>query len=449
MIYKQDTISAIATPHGLGGISVIRVSGKDTVKIVSEIFSANLENAESHKAIFGKITFEDQIIDEVLITIFRTPNSYTGEDVVEISCHGNPFITNRILEILLLKTRHADPGEFTQRAFFNNKLDLTGVEAVSDLLEAKTKISHRAAIEQLEGSLFKRIDKLLKKLTEFRTLLELEIDFSEEELPEKNLEKLRDDIADLKAELEELALTGDEGMILREGLKVSLVGAPNVGKSSIFNRFLETERAIVTPIPGTTRDFLEEAISIDGYLIRIFDTAGIRKSKDEIEKIGIQRSYEIIQNSDRVLFITAEDENATEYNKLTKIIDESKIVKVLNKADKLTPEIINKFKEKGYIPCSAVEENGLLELKEKLVSDIKISTEDLHSGILTNTRQISAVKRALDSVSKALKSLENKMGFEFTAFDLKEASSCLEEIIGRITTDDILNKIFDNFCIGK
>ena len=449
MIYKQDTISAIATPHGLGGISVIRVSGKDTVKIVSEIFSANLENTESHKAIFGKITFEDQIIDEVLITIFRTPNSYTGEDVVEISCHGNPFITNRILEILLLKTRHADPGEFTQRAFFNNKLDLTGVEAVSDLLEAKTKISHRAAIEQLEGSLFKRIDKLLKKLTEFRTLLELEIDFSEEELPEKNLEKLRDDIADLKAELEELALTGDEGMILREGLKVSLVGAPNVGKSSIFNRFLETERAIVTPIPGTTRDFLEEAISIDGYLIRIFDTAGIRKSKDEIEEIGIQRTYEIIQNSDRVLFITSEDENSDEYNKLTEMIDESKIVKVLNKADKLTPEIINKFKEKGYIPCSAVEENGLLELKEKLVSDIKISTEDLHSGILTNTRQISAVKRALDSVSKALKSLENKMGFEFTAFDLKEASSCLEEIIGRITTDDILNKIFDNFCIGK
>ena len=449
MNYKQDTISAISTPQGIGGISIIRISGNDAVAIVSEIFSTNIINIKSHKAVFGKIIFNDQIIDEVLVTVFRAPKSYTGENVIEISCHGNPFIANKILEILLLKTRLAEPGEFTQRAFFNNKLDLTEVEAVGDLLNAKTRISHQAAIQQLEGKLYKKIDRFLKKLTYFRTLVELEIDFSEEDLEEDNLEKLNSGLTELKAKLEKLALTGNEGIILREGLKVSLVGAPNVGKSSIFNRFLETERAIVTPIPGTTRDFLEEAVSINGYLIRVFDTAGIRKSQNEIEKIGILRSYEIIRNSDKILFITTNDDNSAEYKKLREFVPESKIIKVLNKADTFSPITINKFRKKDYVICSAVQKNGLMELKNKLISDIQITSEELKSGILTNTRQISAIKRTLNSIEKAILSLNNKLGFEFTAFDLKEASNYLEEIIGRITTDDILNNIFDNFCIGK
>jgi tRNA modification GTPase len=449
MIYKQDTISAISTPVGVGGISIIRVSGSDSINVVSEHFTSNLSSVKSHTAVFGKFTVDDQIIDEVLITVFKAPNSYTGEDVVEISCHGNPFVTNKILEILLFKTRLADKGEFTQRAFFNNKIDLIKAEAVSDLLDAKTMVSHRSAIEQLEGSLSNKIKKLLQKLTEFRTLLELEIDFSESGDAEVNVEKLKNDVADFKQELKNLANSGAEGRILREGLKVSLVGAPNVGKSSIFNRFLETERAIVTPIAGTTRDYLEEAVSLEGYLIRIFDTAGIRSSSDEIEKIGIERSYDIIRSSDKVLFITVEEENTEELNKLKQMIDESKIIKILNKSDELKIEEIDKFKKKGYLICSAVKEEGLREIKDKLLADIRISDEELHSGILTNTRQISAVKKALDSVGKALDSLEAQLGFEFTAFDLQVASSSLEEIIGRITTDDILNDIFDNFCIGK
>ena len=451
MNYQNDTIAAVSTPPGIGGISVIRVSGDKAIEVVSEIFKSKkkLNETPSHSATFGKIIYENHIIDEVLVTVFRKPNSYTGEDVVEISCHGSTFITGKILEILLEKVRLAEPGEFTQRAFLNNKIGLTQAEAVGDLINAKTKISHLAAIEQLEGSLKHRIEKLLDKLTEYRTLLELEIDFSEHDVPEIDLTKMKINLKKLKSELEKLAQTGEEGLILKEGLKICLVGAPNVGKSSIFNAFLETERAIVTPIPGTTRDYLEEAVSIGGYLVRIFDTAGIRDSKDEIEKIGIRRSYEIIANANKILFIIDGKENEDELQKLLRIVKRDKIIKVLNKADLFTENEIAAFKQKGYVICSAVRENGLRELKEKLIADIRISEDELESGILTNARQIAAVKRAIVSIEHSLKSLEEKMGFEFTAFDLKEASSALEEIIGIITTDDILNGIFSNFCIGK
>jgi len=451
MNYRNDTIAAVSTPLGSGGISVIRISGEKAFEVVAAVFQGktNLKKAISHTAHFGKIVYKNQVIDEVLITIFRKPNSYTGEDVAEISCHGSLFITGKILEILLEKVRLAEPGEFTQRAFLNNKIGLTQAEAVGDLIDAKTRISHLAAIEQLEGSLKHRIENLLHNLTKYRTLLELEIDFLEQDIPEIDIPELSINIEKLKTDLEQLARTGEEGLILKEGLKICLVGAPNVGKSSIFNAFLETERAIVTPIPGTTRDYLEEAISLGGYLVRIFDTAGMRDSEDEIEKIGIRRSYEIIAAADKVLFIIDGKEREDEFSKLAEIVNPAKILKVLNKADLFAEDEIAKFKQKDYIICSAVRENGLRELKEKLIGDISISEEELESGILTNARQIAAVKRAIKSLEHALNSLNDNMGFEFTAFDLKEASSALEEIVGIVTTDDILNDIFSNFCIGK
>ena len=451
MEYKDDTISAISTPTGVGGISVIRVSGNEAIEVVDSIFHSKkpLQDIPSHKAAFGRITDDEQLIDEVVVTVFKAPHSYTGENVVEISCHGSIFITNRILEMLLRKTRLADPGEFTQRAFLNDRIGLTQAEAVGDLINTKTKISHLAALQQYEGSLRHRIEKLLDRITEYRTLLELEIDFPEqgsEELDKKNLiEKLNT----LLQKLEQLAKTGNEGMILKDGLKVSLVGAPNVGKSSIFNALLKTERAIVTPHPGTTRDYLEEAISLKGYLIRFFDTAGIRDTSDDIEKIGIQRSYEIIKESHKVLFIIDGKENLIEYKKLERLVEPKRIIKVLNKVDLLNKKKIKSFEENDYIPCSTVQKNGLQKLKEVLLRNIEISEDDLHGGILTNTRQIAAVKRAIESIKKALSSLLNDMGLEFTAFDLKEASTALEEITGKITTDDILNQIFANFCIGK
>jgi len=451
MKYSHDTISAISTPLGIGGISVLRVSGDKAINVVSKIFKSKteLKDQQSHKAIFGRIIDDSKLVDEVLVTVFKAPHSYTGEDVIEISCHGSTFITNQILQILLRNTRLAEPGEFTQRAFLNDKIGLTQAEAIGDLLTAKTRISHLAALEQYEGSLRERIEKLLTKLTDFRTQLELEIDFLENDLDELENENLIIELSELQKELIQLAKTGEEGLIIKNGLKVSLVGAPNVGKSSIFNSLLETERAIVTPIPGTTRDYLEEMLSLDGYLVRVFDTAGLRETTDQIETIGIKRSYEIIESSHKVLFVIDGDENKKEYNILTKIVDADKIVKVLNKSDEFEETELQRFKKKGYLICSTHKKSGLSELKNSLIHNIEISEEELHSGILTNTRQIAAVTKAAQSVNKALESMNNSMGYEFTAFDLKEASTALEEIIGKITSDDILNNIFANFCIGK
>ena len=451
MEYKGDTISAISTPAGVGGISVLRVSGTKAIEVVDSIFHSkkSIKDIPSHKAAFGRITDDEQLIDEVVVTVFKAPYSYTGEDVVEISCHGSTFITSQILEILLRKTRLADPGEFTQRAFLNDRIGLTQAEAVGDLINAKTRISHLAALQQYEGSLQHRIEKLLDKITEYRTLLELEIDFPEQGLEEPDKENLAEKLKILLQELEQLAKTGNEGLILKDGLKVSLVGASNVGKSSIFNALLKTERAIVTPHPGTTRDYLEEAISLNGYLIRFFDTAGIRDTFDDIEKIGIQRSYEIIKESHKVLFIIDGKENLKEYKKLEKLVEPERIIKVLNKVDILNKKDIKSFEKNDYISCSTIQKNGLQKLKKVLLRDIEISEDELHSGILTNTHQIASVKRAAESIKKALSSLHNEMGLEFTAFDLKEASTALEEITGKRTTDDILNRIFENFCIGK
>ena len=444
-----STISAISTPLGNGGIAVLRVSGEEAISVVDSHFSGNLIPAKSHRALFGKFISNGETIDEVVVTIFRAPRSYTGEDVVEISCHGNMFIAQRILEILLEKTRLAEPGEFTQRAFLNEKMGLTQAEAVGDLLMAKTKMQHLAAMEQLEGSLRGHISDLLKKLTHYRTILELEIDFSEQDLEELSRVDLIIGLEQLQADLQKLAASGEEGMILKEGLRISLVGAPNVGKSSIFNKFLQSERAIVTPEAGTTRDFLEEAIALEGYLIRIFDTAGLRETSNQVEKIGISRSYEIIKNSHKILFIVSDEENEDEYNKLIELVDPTKIIKVLNKADLHSEEKIAEFKEKKYLITSASSADGLQEIKQRILEDITITEADLRSGILNNSRQIAAAKRAILSLSKALDSIRAEIGFEFTAFDLKEASHALEEIIGRVTDDDILNSIFSDFCIGK
>lgn len=430
---------------------MIRVSGDHAIEAVSRIFQSKskLTQLSANRSVFGRIVYKGKLVDEVIVTLFREPASYTGEDVVEISCHGSTFITNQILALLLLETRLAEPGEFTQRAFLNNKIGLTQAEAVGDLLNAKTKISHQAALKQHEGRLRNRIETVLSKISDLRVKLELEIDFLEQDLDEIDNSAMIKDLKDVVAELNDLIKTGEEGLIIKDGLRISLVGAPNVGKSSIFNAFLKTERAIVTPIPGTTRDYLEEVISLNGYLVRVYDTAGLRDTDDHIEKIGIKRSYDIIKKSHKVIFVIDGDENEQEYKALSKIVDPQKIIKVLNKADKFSKVNLQDYIKKGYNICSTIKSTGLTELKSSLLENIEISEEELQMGILTNTRQIAAVKKAAGSIKKAVTSLEKQLGYEFTAFDLKEASSALEEIIGRITSDDILNKIFKNFCIGK
>jgi tRNA modification GTPase len=446
---KTDTIAAISTPQGIGGVHLLRISGKNSRQIVDKYFDGkNLLKMKSHTLSFGKFHDNETIIDEVLVSIFKSPNTFTGEDIVEISCHGNYFIAKRILETLLKDLRLAEPGEFTKRAFINNRIDLTKAEAIGDLLEAQTKASHQLAINQLEGKLYSKINNLVNYITDLRTLLELEIDFVEQGLESLNQTEFLSKLTLLQSRILNLIKSGDEGLIIKDGLKIALVGAPNVGKSSIFNKFLQSERAIVTPIPGTTRDYLEESIAMNGFLIKIFDTAGIRKTDDKIEILGIERSIQIIRKSHLVFFISDFDDNKN-YEKLSKIISKEKIWKIANKSDKMDSITRNNLEKKNYILTNTVYENGMDDLKKKVLNYIKNDNYDIDSGILTNLRQITAVKKALQSLNKAINSFKNNLGYEFTAFDLKETSEYLEEIIGKVTNEDILANIFSNFCVGK
>jgi tRNA modification GTPase len=445
MQYLDDPIVAISTPPGIGGIHVLRVSGSGSIRLVNQFFSADLLKVQANMVTFGEFIFQNEILDQVLITVFKSPRSYTGEDVVEISCHGSQFIADQILAALLTVMRLANPGEFTLRAFLNNKLDLTQAEAVNDLINSQTRKSREIAIKQLEGTLFSRISELLDRLIQYRLQLELEIDFLDDDTPEIDISRLRENLVLFRQELSKLADSGNNGRIIREGLKVSFIGAPNVGKSSIFNTFLETERAIVTPTPGTTRDYLEEVVAMQGYLVRFFDTAGIRETEDNIERIGIQRSWEIIRKSDKIVYVTDGTQSESEFMDYVKDLPQGKIIKVINKTDLLSPSLLASFRE--YIPCSTVNPEGIKQLETALLNELRSSESE--SVLLTNTRQISAVRNAVQSLDQAILSLDNQMGFEFTAFDLKEASQFLEEVIGRISADDLLNRIFDNFCIGK
>lgn len=448
----NDTIVALATPIGISSIFVLRVSGPKAVETVSRLCKSQqeLSEAPSHTVHYAHFYDNADLLDEVLITVFRQPHSYTGEDVVEISGHGSPYIAGQMLEIFLRYIRMANPGEFTLRAFLNHKMDLTKAEAVNDLIHSQTKMAHKSAMNQLEGSLYHRLEVLLKELTIYRKQLELEIDFLEQELPEIDVSKLKSNLHGLENELSDLIDTGRQGKIIREGLKVVLTGEPNVGKSSIFNAFLRTERAIVTPVPGTTRDFLEEAISMEGYLIRFFDTAGLRITKDQVEKKGIEKTLKIMQDADIVLYITdSPSATQTSLPHFTPVLSLTKIIPIFNKTDLFSETEIQQMRKQGFVPCSTLSESSMKELKEVLLEEIRVSETNIVSGLLTNTRHLSAAKKALHGIDQAITSLEDELGFEFTAFDLKEASHALEEIVGIISTDELLHQIFSEFCVGK
>lgn len=451
MTMINETIAAISTPRGKGGISVIRVSGPQAVFVVQNICKTRkpLSEHPSRQSLFTVVMDQERLVDEVLVTIFRAPHSYTGEDVVEISCHGNEFITTQILELLLSQCRMANPGEFTFRAFLNQKMDLTRAEAVGNLLMAQTLQSQKAALMQMEGKLENRIRRILSKLTDLRIKFELAIDFIEDEIPLFEENDLMTALMDIENELIALEKSGHDGLIVNEGLKISLAGAPNVGKSSLFNRFLESERAIVTPIPGTTRDYLEEAIAIEGYLVRFFDTAGIRDAVDQVEQIGINRSWEIIKDSDYVLYLSSSEQSDDMNELFLSQLPEDKVIRVYNKCENLTDTELNKLEKEGWIPCSAITPGGLDGLKQHLLSLFGNVDSEMEAGMISNARQLSAVRKSLKSLLQAKQAMNQSLGVEFIAFDLKECSVALEEIIGKVSSDDMLNSIFDRFCIGK
>ncbi|GJQ62897.1 MAG: tRNA modification GTPase MnmE [Melioribacteraceae bacterium] len=447
---NNDTISALATSPSEGAIAVIRVSGKNAFNICDKIFvgKKKISNAASHTIHYGNIIESDNIVDDVLVSIFKSPNSYTGEDVVEISSHGSFLIIKRILELLNDNgARNAEPGEFTRRAFLNGKLDLVQAEAVADIINSRTEVSLRGARNQLDGLLSAKVKYLRDSLVNSSSLMELELDFSEEDVEFINADVARKKITEIVSEIDLLLSSYSFGKVVRDGVNVSLVGVPNVGKSSLMNYILKESRAIVSEIPGTTRDIIREEISIDGVLFRLTDTAGIRFTEDEIEKQGVFRSREAIKNSDLVLFINDIREGVSEelYNELLNIVSRETIITVMNKLD-LKPEYV----DEEVVSISAKTGEGISRLFEKMKEIAyggKAYSEK--SAIVTNSRHYSALKKAKESLGMAIDSISSGMTGEFIAVDLRNAENALGEIIGEVTSDDILNNIFSKFCIGK
>ena len=441
----NDTICALITAPGTASISVIRVSGPATFPVVASFFDRpdKLHNASSHSLVFGTfLDAEKRPVDEVLLSIFRTPKSYTGEDIIEISCHGNPLIADRILSTLLTRTRLANPGEFTLRAFLNNKMDLSRAEAVNDLIVANSSKASEAALMQVKGYLSRHLQELLDEISDARLRCELAIDFSDQGLPQIDLDDLAARIRNIRDKASALHEEGSHARKLREGVRICLAGAPNSGKSSLFNAFLKQNRAIVTPHPGTTRDYLEESFSLSGYPIVLVDTAGLRESKDSIEQEGISRSYELMKTSDFILFLYE-----TEAPELPFGIQqfEQKIIYVASKADLFPARKL----PARHVPCSTVTPDGLEQLSGVILEGLKMPSQILERPLVTNARHLAALSRCLEALGMAENAIKADAGFEFVASDLISAASALEDILGVVPTDALLGRIFDNFCIGK
>ncbi len=449
---KEDTIIALATPAGVGAISVIRISGPHSFAVSDKFFKGKsvISDALSHTIHYGDIySKEGEHIDDVLLSVFRGPNSYTGEDCVEISTHGNPLITQKIIELFISEqnVRLAEPGEFTKRAFLNNRIDLARAEAVADIISSRTEASFRGARNQLDGFLSRKVTELREKLINSSSFIELELDFAEENIEFINQDELLKRINDIIIDIDTLLESYSFGRVIRDGVNVALVGRPNVGKSSLLNYILKESRAIVSEIPGTTRDVIREEVSIDGILFRLYDTAGIRISSDEIEKEGILRSRETVRNADVVILIedALMQDSKDLLIDLLKLTSADKILKVVNKIDL--------YREISFVvdaKISAITGEGIgdlfKKLKEKAIGN-EIYTEK--TAIVTNLRHYNCLNRSRENLINARDSIKKKMSGEFIALDLRNAELNLAEIIGEVTSEDILNNIFMKFCIGK
>jgi tRNA modification GTPase len=458
----DDTIAAIATPIGEGGLGVIRLSGPQALPIVRHVFRDRhghaVERWPSHRVRFGSLIDPrtGSKLDEVLITYMQAPHSYTCEDVVEISAHGGVGILARILEALVSGgARLAEPGEFTRRAFLNGRLDLSQAEAVIDLIHAHTEESHRQALMQLEGGLSEVVRTMREELLEVLAYVEGSMEFPEEDLDLLPWEALLSKADAVEAQLTTLLKTFQSGRVLREGVQVVIVGRPNVGKSSLFNALLAANRAIVTPIPGTTRDILEEVVNLRGYPFRLVDTAGIRSSADLVEQEGIERARTSLENADLVLLVLDQSEPLTSEDEQAMAAVQGKRVQVvLNKADippVLTPDRLRmSVPEWPIASVSCKEHQGLVRLTETMVETVLRGLPRPRQGpMLTKLRHWEALQHTRQNLQRALAGMAQRQSGEFIAVDLREALECLGEIVGLNYTEDLLDKIFGEFCIGK
>lgn len=453
-----DTISAIATAIGEGGISIIRVSGSKALEIVNKIFKGkNVNDIFSMKPYtmrYGNIVSNGEIIDEVVISYFKGPRSFTAEDTIEINCHGGVIATNRILqETIKAGARLAEPGEFTKRAFLNGRIDLSQAEAVMDIITAKTELSMKSAMAQSQGTLSKEINRLRAEALNALTLIEYAVDFTEddEELDEEIPVNVKKQVEDLIVEIEDLLKTADEGKIIKDGLSMVIVGKPNVGKSSLLNALLKQKRAIVTEIAGTTRDVIEEYINLDGVPIRIVDTAGIRETEDVVEKIGVEKSKEKINEADLIVFMLDTSRELDEEDKeIINYIKDKKHVVILNKVDldrKLDSELIDDLN--NIIEISAKTGFGIDKLKNKIIDMFFNGEIDTESVIITNTRHKQALYRALENLNLALEGLKNGEFLDLVSIYVTSSLRALGEITGDELEEDLVNKIFAEFCCGK
>ena len=460
MMKEFDTISAISTAIGEGGIAIIRVSGDKALDIVSKIFKSksgkNVKDMKTYTMTYGHIFDIDtgELVDEVIISYMKGPKSFTAEDTVEINCHGGVTSTNKVLEMTIKAgARLAEPGEFTKRAFLNGRIDLSQAEAVMDLINAKTDLAMKSALMQSGGSLSLKIGKLREYLLNVLALIEYAVDFTEdeEEIDPSIPLRVRESLESASSDIKNLLKSADEGKIIRDGLSLAIVGKPNVGKSSLLNVLLKEKRAIVTEIAGTTRDVIEEYINLDGIPVKIIDTAGIRETDDIVEKIGVERSKEKIEEADLVLLVLdTSRELDSEDLEIIEAVKDKKTIVLLNKIDldtKLDENLINNFK--NIIKISAKEDLGIEKLKEEVKALFFNGSIDSESLIISNTRHKQALIRAGENCDRALMSVKNNEFLDLISIYVTAGLKALGEITGSELEEDLVNKIFKEFCCGK
>ena len=454
MEHLTDTIAAVSTAVG-GGIAIVRMSGPASVDIVKEIFKPVGKCAfQSHRAYYGHIVHEGQMIDECLLTIMKAPKSYTKEDVVEISSHGGVKSVERILGALLnMGARMAEPGEFTKRAFLNGRIDLVNAQAVIDIINSKTDMSHNQALYRLQGKLSQEIIAIRNELLDMLALIEVSIDYPEHDMEHENMESIQPKLIKLLRQIEELIARGKTGMVISEGIQAVIVGKPNVGKSSILNRILLADRAIVTDIPGTTRDILRESANIKGIPVNIVDTAGIRQTEDVVEKFGVEKSIEYAENADLVLFVLDSSAQITgEDMDIFSRIKNKNFIAVLNKCDLDRKINLEAFGEeiKNIAEVSAKDASGMESLYDLIYNmfvDGQVSVEN--TALISNARDMMSLKNAKEYMLSAIETIENGMTEDMAAIDIKECYVFLGQVIGETVEDDVIDRVFSQFCLGK
>lgn len=453
---NKDTICALSTAGGSGAIALIRISGPDSLSIGDQIFSKKLSDKSSHTVHFGLIrNTKGEMLDEVLITVLKNGKSFTGEDTLEIACHGSSYIQQEILKLLLTKgCRMAEPGEFTMRAFLNGKMDLSQAEAVADLIASESQRAHELALTQMRGKFSNELKVLREKLIHFASLVELELDFAEEDVEFADRSQLRNLIDEVSTYIQQLISSFELGNAIKNGVPVALVGAPNTGKSTLLNQLLGEERAIVSAIAGTTRDSIEETLNIDGILFRLIDTAGIRDEAEEIEAIGIERSYQKIASARIVLVLTDINAPLTELERVNSWISDlqlqfpnKKIALLYNKTDQFKASPLPQTSS-DTLRISAKQGVGIQELKQWLFKQV-FDEKTQQSTVVSNARHLEALQLALSALNRAQTGLETQITGDFIAMDIREAMYHLGSITGAISTEDLLGNIFSKFCIGK